>query len=452
VDFSVVNCAYRTGVFANTTGTVLRGYFHGPTDQEGLVFSGSTTTLLFQCCDMDYIAPSAYPSVSIWCINSGNPVFGETGTPIVNNRITDNGQYLVRFSGTGAKPTLAGRQNILDQNYSGGTPKYIKWDTPYGGTYQATEIYWGSMTPAIQFFDPAYPLLWNYSRYLVNDPGLCGGEREFSGFESAFDSALALEASGEWEEAQAVHLAIAENSEYAIGDRVASAARAMAANRETGALSGSDVEALSDDMNSATAELADSLAVARVELCFKTDQADYAGALGGYEDLLDWGLSPEDSLLTVIDVYHVQMLAGSGGGHLDAALEPRHTEYAVHSTAEGVRKVDAAMAALVGRGGEPREEPSVPTAYALYQNYPNPFNPITEIRFDLPENAKVELRVFNTLGQLVTTLVNEERQAGVYRVLWDGKSIVGQPVAAGLYVCQIRAGKFTDSKKMVLLK
>jgi len=95
---------------------------------------------------------------------------------------------------------------------------------------------------------------------------------------------------------------------------------------------------------------------------------------------------------------------------------------------------------------------SVPTEHCLYQNYPNPFNPTTEIRFDLPEDTQVKLQVFNTLGQLVTTLVDEVRPAGSYRVAWDSKGASGIPLAAGVYVYQIKAGNFTDAKKMVLIR
>jgi len=88
----------------------------------------------------------------------------------------------------------------------------------------------------------------------------------------------------------------------------------------------------------------------------------------------------------------------------------------------------------------------LPQMITLEQNYPNPFNPGTVIRFDLPEPARVELKVFNTLGEMVTTLVNENRPAGEYRVTWDGSGF-----ASGPYVCQLRAGKFLQSKKMLLI-
>ena len=95
---------------------------------------------------------------------------------------------------------------------------------------------------------------------------------------------------------------------------------------------------------------------------------------------------------------------------------------------------------------------SVPQEFALYQNYPNPFNPSTEIRFDLPQTIDVELRVYNTLGQLVSTLVNETQTAGSHVVRWNGTSDFGEAVATGLYIYEVRAGSFVQAKKMIFLR
>jgi hypothetical protein len=95
---------------------------------------------------------------------------------------------------------------------------------------------------------------------------------------------------------------------------------------------------------------------------------------------------------------------------------------------------------------------TLPTQYMLYQNYPNPFNPNTEIKFDLPEDVHIKLKIFNTLGQHVTTLADEVRPAGAYRLLWDGKDSHGTTVASGVYIYQLNAGNFTDAKKMALIR
>ncbi len=85
--------------------------------------------------------------------------------------------------------------------------------------------------------------------------------------------------------------------------------------------------------------------------------------------------------------------------------------------------------------------------YALYNNYPNPFNPTTTISYRLSAVSKVDLRIYNILGQRVETLVSEIQNAGQYKVEWDGSQFPG-----GIYYYQIKAGNFEDVKKMILLK
>ncbi len=91
--------------------------------------------------------------------------------------------------------------------------------------------------------------------------------------------------------------------------------------------------------------------------------------------------------------------------------------------------------------------PKIPTVFALEQNYPNPFNPSTTIGYDLPKATHVLLTIFNTLGQRVTTLVDTDQPAGNYHVQFDGKAL-----ASGVYFCRMQAGRFVDTKKIVLMK
>ena len=96
--------------------------------------------------------------------------------------------------------------------------------------------------------------------------------------------------------------------------------------------------------------------------------------------------------------------------------------------------------------------PVIPITFALHQNYPNPFNPITSLRYDLPEQAQVTLTVYDMLGREVTQLVNTTQEAGYKSVQWNATDKQGKPVSAGVYLYQIRAGEFVQTKKMVLLK
>ena len=88
-----------------------------------------------------------------------------------------------------------------------------------------------------------------------------------------------------------------------------------------------------------------------------------------------------------------------------------------------------------------------PSEFALNQNYPNPFNPSTKINYSIPDISFVTIKVFDVLGNEVTTLVNEEKQVGNYEVEFDGS---GSP--SGVYFYQLRAGDFVVTKKMVLMK
>lgn len=95
---------------------------------------------------------------------------------------------------------------------------------------------------------------------------------------------------------------------------------------------------------------------------------------------------------------------------------------------------------------------SVPLEFALHQNYPNPFNPTTSIRYVLPESEKVTLKVYNTLGQEVRTLVSGFQQTGQHDATWDGKNRFGKQVGSGVYIYRLEAGKRVKMKKMMLMK
>ncbi|MGB5895575.1 MAG: T9SS type A sorting domain-containing protein, partial [Ignavibacteriaceae bacterium] len=96
-------------------------------------------------------------------------------------------------------------------------------------------------------------------------------------------------------------------------------------------------------------------------------------------------------------------------------------------------------------------EVGVPSNIYLSQNYPNPFNPETRIDFTLPEKQLVSLKVYNTLGELIRELVNEEREAGSYSVIFDASSTNGG-LPSGVYIYRLQASEFAKNKKMTLIK
>jgi hypothetical protein len=99
--------------------------------------------------------------------------------------------------------------------------------------------------------------------------------------------------------------------------------------------------------------------------------------------------------------------------------------------------------------GEPGVTPALST---LHQNYPNPFNPITSIEFDLPKKAHTSLKIYDVSGRLIRSIVDGKLDAGSHRYKWDGKDNRGKIVASGIYFYRLKAGSFSDTRKMVLLR
>ena len=89
----------------------------------------------------------------------------------------------------------------------------------------------------------------------------------------------------------------------------------------------------------------------------------------------------------------------------------------------------------------------IPLVYSLEQNYPNPFNPSTKIKFSIPSNANVKLKVYNVLGQEVAVLVNEYLNAGGHQCDFNASSLT-----SGVYIYKLEAGNYAAAKKMLLVK
>ena len=93
-----------------------------------------------------------------------------------------------------------------------------------------------------------------------------------------------------------------------------------------------------------------------------------------------------------------------------------------------------------------------PTKFNLQNSFPNPFNPVTTLRYDLPEDALVNITIYDMVGRVVKTLMNDQQTAGYKSIQWNATNDAGSPVSAGIYLYMIQAGDFRQTKKMVLLK
>ena len=96
--------------------------------------------------------------------------------------------------------------------------------------------------------------------------------------------------------------------------------------------------------------------------------------------------------------------------------------------------------------------PNIPDKFTLYQNYPNPFNPNTIIQYTVSSRQIVTLKVYDVLGNIVVTLVNEEKLKGFYEVEFSAIYGEAYTLPSGIYLYQLKAGNFTETKKMILMK
>jgi len=117
-------------------------------------------------------------------------------------------------------------------------------------------------------------------------------------------------------------------------------------------------------------------------------------------------------------------------------------------------EMDTALRIALHGIPDPASAPGLPRAFTLEQNFPNPFNPATTITYTVPVGGrvKVTLKVYSLRGGLIRTLVDSQKPAGSYTVFWDGTDEQGRKAPSGVYLYRIKAGDFSQTRKMVLLK
>ena len=141
---------------------------------------------------------------------------------------------------------------------------------------------------------------------------------------------------------------------------------------------------------------------------------------------------------------------------LDGFTMPRgEYTFAQLSNVSGIEIISAELASSYGQMTEVNQtfkNVEIPDNFELFQNYPNPFNPETQIGFALPQNSKVELVIYNILGEKVKVLIDNEMTAGTHSVVWNGRNENGTEVSSGMYLYRLITMSNQTTKKMIFLK
>lgn len=166
-------------------------------------------------------------------------------------------------------------------------------------------------------------------------------------------------------------------------------------------------------------------------------ELDGNGILSEFDELY---LIEKDSLNVNILTWHVQFATNG------TAINPANGDKFKIKIMKPLSKMDSYLF-LYSPPLSVKNDNRLPFQFSLSQNYPNPFNPTTEINYQISESGLATISVFDVLGRVVTTLVNEKKEVGKYSLRWDATIF-----ASGIYFYQLRSGNFVDSKKMILLK
>ena len=137
------------------------------------------------------------------------------------------------------------------------------------------------------------------------------------------------------------------------------------------------------------------------------------------------------------------------GAVWDYLLLSKDGSYGVHNAKYTFALLERAIGAFTGVKVVSNK---VPQSYALEQNYPNPFNPSTTIDFSIPKTGVVNVSVYNSIGQLVKVLANNNYAPGTYKITWDGLNNEGNEVASGVYFYKLTSKDYVRTMKMMLLK
>lgn len=154
------------------------------------------------------------------------------------------------------------------------------------------------------------------------------------------------------------------------------------------------------------------------------------------------GIIPEELIIALVDIQTREVLYDFIINGLEINKESA-TPYDIKLVAGDQEYVNMTVQEILN---------NIPIEFSLGQNYPNPFNPITKINYTLPKHAKVNVSIYNVLGQRVITLLDKKQEYGYHTLTWNGTNSFGKQMATGVYFAKMSAGKFTQTKKMLLLK
>jgi hypothetical protein len=182
---------------------------------------------------------------------------------------------------------------------------------------------------------------------------------------------------------------------------------------------------------------------------------NYAGSLTEYQQLLQSSSVAGERVMYLFQLFNLNAVRLGNRETAQQYLTQMQNEFPADGrTRIAAVRFEAMTSRTSGNGlqksslaATAEQTPELPREFTLSQNYPNPFNPTTTIKYDLPIDAHVTLKLYDVLGREVLTLVNEQAKAGYHSTTLDASRL-----SSGVYFYRIQAGQFSQTKKLILVR
>ncbi|MDO9578232.1 MAG: right-handed parallel beta-helix repeat-containing protein, partial [Candidatus Cloacimonadales bacterium] len=396
------------GIYLFNTNVKIDSNYVYDNTQIGIIASSGTASIIENCCIQDTYSNNP----EIYLVDESYPVIDYRYNDIIFNR--------------GYSIYNADREYEL---------------------YNCRNNYWGTTT-SNYIADSFYPSNWEvyYYPYLVSDTTGFYNSRDIS----LFEMGLMAEEANQFQLARECYLQCIDESDYEI-EKIWAASRLINCVDPENGFTFTDAQQLYETISADTSHIVLSNLAQKQAVNCDRKNGDFQEAIMKYEDMLTDSLSYIDSILVQLNIIHTYFEAESTSGR--ATLSFKYQENAIRDH-EHARQKEASLLDLI------REEiieeghfTPVIDKSILYNNYPNPFNPETTISFSIPEDSKVGITIYNIKGQKVKTLVSEDLEKGIHKIVWDSKDSSGKSVSSGVYFYKLDVnGKTKGLKKMLLLK
>jgi hypothetical protein len=434
----ISNCDEYALVMQNCTGFASQSYIklsQFTYNKYGIFFYNSSPVL-----DSVFVTNNMH--FGVMAMRNSNPVFNHSSiTDTYYHDTNVERPEVVLYND--CYPSFGKNDIIFDDGYS-----IFTYDTD-PEPYNCSNVYWGTCDTDLinQSFFPQPPS-WDVTFLPILTESVINYSPVVTILSDYFDDAVDFEKRNDLETAKGMYCTIIEN--YPLSQQSKQAASRLVniatTDYEIGLVKSfmNNTYNLYPSTKLANAAYLDSLYCERL-------MKDYDQAITGYESRLQYCNGALDSLLTQLDIIYTYLEADANETK-SALVSCKINGVTLVSSEQAKELENQIMDEIVNQPLQGDITYHIPDTVISNSNYPNPFNPFTTISFSIPDKSVCNLTIYNIKGQVVRTLVNEQKSRGKYNILWNGTDQHGKPAASGVYFYRLNINGKPYTHKMMMVK